>query len=210
MLIRFSILVVIFAAVQCVSAQGGRAPQTFKEQGISIEFTATPTRTNSTHVIAGEEATVRFKITGSNGGVPLSNLRPIAWIDQRQTEKRIDMRECREKVQAFLQPSFGKRPTVDLNAYFVLALNNEPNISVIDPLSGFGGSKLYTLIALKSAGEDWAMSSDNKRLYVSMPHVNEVAVIDISTWKVITTVPAGTKPTRVALQHDGRYLWVGI
>ena len=63
---------------------------------------------------------------------------------------------CREKVQAFLQPSFSSRPTLDLNAYFILALNNELNISVIDPLSGFGGSKLYTLIPLKSPGEDCA------------------------------------------------------
>ena len=84
-------------------------------------------------------------------------------------------------MQAFLQPSFSSRPTLDLNAYFILALNNEPNISVIDPLSGFGGSKLYTLIPLKSPGEDWVLTEDNKRLYVSMPQMNQVAVIDIPT-----------------------------
>ena len=114
-----------------------------------------------------------------------------------------------EKIQQFLQPSFSKRPTVDLNSYFVLALNHEPNISVIDPLSGFGGSKLYTLIPLSSSGEDWVMSADKKRLYVSMPLVNQVAVIDLLTWKLIANIDAGMKPTRVALQHDGRYLWVG-
>jgi YVTN family beta-propeller protein len=160
-------------------------------------------------VVAGEEATVRFKITGSNGGVPLTNLRPVAWVDQRQTKEPTGARECREKVQAFLQPSFSKRPTIDLNAYFILALNNEANISVIDPLSGFGGSKLYTLIPLKSPGEDWVMSAGNKRLYVSMPQANQVAVIDIPTWKVVANVDAGLKPARVALQHDGRYLWIG-
>jgi YVTN family beta-propeller protein len=42
-----------------------------------------------------------------------------------------------------------------------------------------------------------------------MPQVNQVAVIDIPTWKVIANIDAGTAPTRVALQHDGRYLWVG-
>ena len=195
---------------QTVSVQS--RPQTFSAQGISIEFSATPSRANhgsASQVIAGEEATVRFKITGSNGGVPLTNLRPVAWVDQRPTKEPIGVRECREKVQAFLQPSFSKRPTVDLNAYFILALNNEANISVIDPLSGFGGSKLYTLIPLKSPGEDWVMSPDNKRLYVSMPQVNQVAVIDIPTWKVTTNIDAGIKPTRVALQHDGRYLWIG-
>ncbi|HKG45254.1 MAG TPA: cytochrome D1 domain-containing protein [Pyrinomonadaceae bacterium] len=190
-----------------VSAQ--EKPQTFTAQGISIEFTATPARPGATQVVAGEEMSIRFKITGANGDVPLSNLRPVAWIDQRQTKEPMDARVCREKVQAFLQPSFSSRPTADLNTFFILALNNEPNISVIDPLSGFGGSKLYTLIPLKSPGEDWVLTAGNKRLYVSMPQVNQVAVIDIPTWKVIANIDAGTTPTRVGLQHDERYLWVG-
>jgi YVTN family beta-propeller protein len=200
-----------------VYAQGSKAttakpaatPQTFTAEGISIEFTVEPVRAMQRAPIAGEEATVRFKVSGTNGGVPLSNLRPVAWVDQRATKEVSDARTCREKVQSFLQSSFTKRPTVDLNAYFILALNNEPNISVIDPLSGFGGSKLYTLIVLKSPGEDWVLSSDNKRLYVSMPAVNQVAVIDVPTWKVIANIEAGVKPSRLVLQHDGRYLWVG-
>jgi len=154
-------------------------------------------------LLAGTEARVRFKIVEATGGKAISNLRPAAWIDRREVAQTPNPRECREQVNSFLQPSFSKRPTVDLNSYFVLALNNEPNISVIDPLSGFGGSKLYTLIPLSSAGEDWIMSADKKRLYVSMPLVNQVAVIDLLTWKPIANIDAGMKPTRVALQHDG-------
>ena len=179
------------------------AQQVFTEQGVSIEFSV------AARAVAGEEAAVRFKITGTNGGVPLSNLRPVAWIDLRQSSQAPTPRECREKVQQFLQASFTKRPTVDLNAYFILALNNEPNISVIDPLSGFGGSKLYTLVPLKSPGEDWVMTSDNKRLYVSLPQSNQVAVVDVRAWNVIANIDVGVKPMRVALQHDQRYLWVG-
>ena len=179
------------------------AQQVFTEQGVSIEFSVVG------KAIAGEEATVRFKITGTNGNVPLSNLRPVAWIDLRQSPQAPTARECREKVQSFLQSSFTKRPTIDLNAYFILALNNEPNISVIDPLSGFGGSKLYTLVPLKSPGEDWVLTSDNKWLYVSLPQSNQVAVVDVRAWKVIANIDAGMKPMRVALQHDERYLWVG-
>ena len=195
----FTILLLLIAGqFSYVSAQ-----QVFTEQGVSIEFSL------ASKPIAGEEATVRFKISGVNGSVPLSNLRPLAWIDQRTSPQAPATRECRDKVQAFLQSSFTRRPTVDLNAYFVLALNNEANISVIDPLSGFGGSKLYTLIALKSPGEDWVLSADNKRLYVSMPQSNQVAAIDVPTWKVTANLDAGVKPARIALQHDQRYLWVG-
>ena len=178
------------------------AQQVFNEQGVSIEFST------AAKPVAGEETTVQFKISGSNDRLPLSSLRPVAWIDQRQTPQT-SARECKEKVQAFLQANFTRRPTVDLNAYFILALNDDPSISVIDPLSGFGGSKLYTLIPLKSNGEDWVMTADNKRLYVSMPASNQIAVIDVPTWKVIANVDAGPKPARLALQHDQKYLWVG-
>lgn len=199
-------------STQDAAGQAVSAPQTYNGQGISIEFSVEPIPSRKgahTDLLVGEEATVRFKIFETSGGKALSNLRPVAWIDQRQTTQALASRECREKVQSFLQPGFNKRPTIDLNGYFILALNNEANISVIDPFSGFGGSKLYTLIALKSLGEDWVMSADNKRLYVSMPLVNQIAVIDIPTWKVFANIDAGVKPTRVALQHDGRYLWVG-
>jgi len=211
MVIRFFTLfsLLLTTAFTHVYAQQSKKPQTFTAEGISIEFSVQPVRSEVKEPLAGEDATVQFKISGTNGRVPLSNLRPVAWVDQRASEQVSDARACREKVQSFLQSSFTKRPTVDLNAYFILALNNEPNISVIDPLSGFGGSKLYTLIVLKSPGEDWVMSSDRKRLYVSMPAVNQVAVIDVPSWTVIANVDAGVNPSRVVLQHDGRYLWVG-
>lgn len=203
----FSLLLATPFAHVCGQQTKTSKPQTFTSEGVTIEFTVEPVR--SSVPITGEEATVRFRITGTNGSVPLSNLRPVAWIDQRATREPSAARECREKVQSFLQSSFTKRPTLDLNAYYILALNNEPNISVIDPLSGFGGSKLYTLIPLKSPGEDWVLSGDNKRLYVSMPLVNQIAVIDVPTWKVTANIDAGIKPTRLVLQHDERYLWVG-
>ncbi|MCM3901480.1 MAG: hypothetical protein ND866_07220 [Pyrinomonadaceae bacterium] len=194
------------------TSQGARTPQAYNREGFSIEFSIEPISSDKRErkeLLAGTEAKVRFKIVEATGRKPVANLRPAAWIDRREVGQAPNARECREKVQQFLQPSFGRRPTVDLNSYFVLALNHEPNISVIDPLSGFGGSKLYTLIPLSSSGEDWVMSADKKRLYVSMPRINQVAVIDLSTLKLIANLDAGVKPTRVALQHDGRYLWVG-
>lgn len=189
-----------------------RAPQVHNAEGISVEFTVDPIsseKRDRNELLAGAEVQVKFKILETTGGKAIRNVRPAAWIDRRTAGPAPNAKDCREKVQQFLQPSFSKRPTVDLNSYFVLALNHEPNISVIDPLSGFGGSKLYTLIALNSTGEDWVMSADKKRLYVSMPTVNQVAVIDLQTWKPITNIDSGIRPTRVALQHDGRYLWVG-
>jgi YVTN family beta-propeller protein len=41
-----------------------------------------------------------------------------------------------------------------------------------------------------------------------MTAANKVAVIDIGSWKVVSNIDAGAKPTRTALQDDNRYLWV--
>jgi YVTN family beta-propeller protein len=196
---------------QTGSADSSRASRTYTQEGISVEFSLEPVTVEPgrpTELRAGADAKVQFTIADAAGGKALSNLRPAVWIDRREAGVT-DARACREKIQSFLQPGFNRRPTIDLNAYFILALNHEPNISVIDPLSGFGGSKLYALVALPSSGADWVMSADRKRLYVSMPLVRQVAVIDTTTWTTIDRVDAGVAPTRLALQRDGRYLWVG-
>ncbi len=187
------------------------SPQTYTQEGVSVEFSIEPISSGRSKIaerIAGTEAIVRFKINDATNKA-LSNLRPSVWFDKREPGQLTDPRACREKIQSFLQPSFAKRANLDLNAYFIVALNHEPNISVIDPFFGFGGSKLYALIPLPSSGEDWVMSGDKQRLYVSMPAVNQVAVVDTVTWKPIANIDGGMKPTRLALQHDGKYLWIG-
>jgi YVTN family beta-propeller protein len=197
---------------QASSSESPRTSQATTQEGISVELNIeplAPRKSKTSELMAGTEATVRFKIVEANEGKPVTNLRPAAWIAKRGAGHRTDARECREKIQSFIQSSFSKPPGIDLNTYFILALNHEPNLSVIDPLSGFGGSKLYTLVALRSSGEDWVLSADKKRLYVSMPHANGIAVIDTATWKLIANIDSGVRPTRLALQHDGRYLWVG-
>jgi YVTN family beta-propeller protein len=109
-----------------------------------------------------------------------------------------------------MQGTMSTSADMDLNAYYILALNQEPNISVIDPLRGFGNTKLYTLIYLKSPGEDWVMSKDGRWLYVSMPQANAVAIVDTTTWQVIDNIDVGLRPMRLAMQPDEKYLWVGV
>lgn len=187
-------------------------PRKIVREGIAVEFSIDPLgdgEEKSGELLEGQDVAVRFKITDTTMGAPLTGLRPSAWMDGRPDQQAGDPGVCREKIQSFLQGSLRARPEIDFNAYYLLALNQEPNISVIDPLLGFGGSKLLALVHLKSPGEDWALSRDQKRLFVAMPRANQVAVVDTTTWKVLTNLEAGVKPTRLALQPDGKYLWVG-
>jgi len=205
---HFTIFLLIFSSAAASFAQQPAQPQKVVEQGIAIEFAAEP-QTSGAKLKAGEDVNIKFKVTDTNTGTPVKGLNLSAWLSVRVGDKATDAAQCREKIQSFLTGSMRARPDVDLNSYYILALNKSPDISVIDPLLGFGGSKLLTLVMMKSPGEDWVLTKDREKLFVTLPLVNQVAVIDTRSWKVVNYIDTGVKPTSIALQSDQKYLWVG-
>jgi DNA-binding beta-propeller fold protein YncE len=179
------------------------------QQGIAIEFTVAPSAKNVVKVRAGDDTNVEFKVTDTTTGTPVKGLNLSAWLSLREGEKAPDATQCREKIQSYLTGSMRSRPDVDLNSYYILALNKTADISVIDPLLGFGGSKLLTLVMMKSPGEDWVLSRDGEKLFVTLPLINQVAVIETRSWKVTTYIDTGIKPTSITLQPDQKYMWIG-
>ena len=207
----FLSLMVLFLLVAVVPAQETKSPagpQKIIEQGIAIEFTADPLTQNATTIRAAEDINVKFKVTDTTTGTPVRGLGLSAWISMRPRDKATEPAQCRDKIQSYLTGSLRTRPDVDLNSYYVLAMNKSADISVIDPLLGFGGSKLLTLVMLKSPGEDWLLSRDGEKLFVTLPLINQVAVIETRSWKVTSYVDVGSKPTRITAQPDQQYLWV--
>src|SRR4029079_3658878 len=174
--------------------------QKIVEQGVAIEFTAEPLVQNVDTIRAAEDVSVRFKVTDTTTGTPVKGLGLSAWLSVREG-KTTEVTQCREKIQSYLTGSMRARPDVDLNSYYLLALNKSPDISVIDPLLGFGVSKLSTRVMMKSAGEDWVLTKDREKLFVTLPLVNQVAVIDTHSWKVVTEVDTGSKPTDIEMSQ---------
>ncbi|MCA1629508.1 MAG: cytochrome D1, partial [Acidobacteria bacterium] len=183
------------ATAQPVAPKPAALPQKVTtREGATIEFNVEP-GDPAKGLVEGADAVVTLKFTDS-ASRPVAGARPSAWLSRKgSASATTDASACREKVRSFLQGSLAARAEVDLNSYFVLALNDEPNISVIDPLVSFGASKLLTLVMLKSPGDDWAMSGDGKRVYVSMPAANQIAVVDTATWRVTANVETGARPT---------------
>lgn len=170
---------------------------------IKVDFSVEPIEGKG--IIAGELATIKVKLTDSTSGEPKTSMRPSLWISLLRGE---DKMPCRERVSTYLKGSiFGSGADIDLNKYFILTLNNDPTISVIDPFVTVKGlTQLYTMVMLKSPGDDWAI--EGNRLFVSMPQSNQIAVIDTERFKVITNIDAGEHPMRLAIQPDRKYLWV--
>ena len=115
------------------------SPQKLVEQGIAIEFTVDSQVPNAPRPKAAEDANIKFKITDTTTGTPVKGLSLSAWLSLREGEKTAEDAQCREKIQSYLTGSMRARPDVDLNSYYILALNKSADISVIDPLLSFGG-----------------------------------------------------------------------
>ncbi|HSB73905.1 MAG TPA: YncE family protein [Candidatus Methylomirabilis sp.] len=183
-------------------------------KGVVVDFEAWPVGGRPGQALmVGQLADVRFRLTEEASGKPIRGTSPGAWMDMGQVlQGHADaiQKSCKDKISLYLGGAVGIRPMIDLNSYYVLVLNREPSISVVDPLvSMVGMTSTLGTIPLKGAGADWVKSADRKRLYVSMPQAGEVAIVDAEAFKVLASVTAGEIPTRVALQPDGRYLWVG-
>lgn len=182
------------------------------QDGVRAEFRIeTPSGGNPGRVSENTEVRALFQLRDAITGAPLKGLRPAAWMDLR-TESTLDAEKsgsCKQKIRSFVQRGLGYRPAIDLNRYFILALNEEASISVIDPLLGFGSSKLLTTVLLPSPGADWMLSRDRNRLFVALPAAKQLAVVDTESWRISRRLAFDDMPTRLALQPDGRYLWVG-
>jgi YVTN family beta-propeller protein len=202
------VILLVITTAQGQETKRSPEPQKIVEQGIAIEFTADPMNQNAKTIRAGDDVNVRFKVTDTTTGTPVKGLGLSAWINMRPKDKATEPAKCREQIQSYLTGSLRMRPDVDLNSYYVLALNKSADISVIDPLLGFGGSKLLTLVMMKSPGEDWLLTREGDRLFVTLPLINQVAVIGTRSWKVTNYVETGVKPTRIVVQPDQQYLWV--
>jgi YVTN family beta-propeller protein len=183
--------------------------------GVQVDFKATAVGPDSASrpIRAGEFARLEFTVTGSEDGQPLQGVYPGVWVDLVQTadgERKGVSLDCKLRVSQYMQGLVGMRPMIDLNSYFVMVLNKDPSISVIDPIVGITGiTSLYTSIPLKRPGADWTKTDNEKTMFVSIPRSGEIAVINLDTFKVTQYIPAGVLPIRTVLQPDSRYLWVG-
>jgi DNA-binding beta-propeller fold protein YncE len=156
----------------------------------------------------GTDAVFRFRLSDASGA-PLGGVYPAAWLYGAAAGAPASPASgCQQRVRELLEGSLFSQADLDLNVYYVLTLNDDASLSVVDPLFGYGGSRLLAMVTLRSPGEDWALSADRRRLFVSMPGAGQVAVVDTVKFAVTDNLAAGGRPARLGVQPDGGYLWV--
>lgn len=191
--------------------EAGDDPNTITREGVNVDFSVLPVG-GVGDVTADSWADVTFRVTDAGTGDPIKGRFPAAWMDVGEAWEAMGERPmtCKDRVATYLQGIVGVRPMIDLNSHFLLVLNRDNSISVIDPIVGITGiTNLFAQINLSRPGADWALNDDNKRLFVSMPAAGAVAFVDTEAFQVSHEIEAGDQPMRVELQRDQRYLWVG-
>ncbi len=153
----------------------------------------------------GDDVVVRFELTDQATGSPLRGAKPAAWMDGGSTSRPAG---CRDRINIYAGGGFLGRADVNLNAYHVLAMNDDATLTVVDPLFGFGGTKLLALVELASPARDWALTDDSNKLFVSQPDAKQVSLVDTAAWRVARSLSFRSAPGRVVLQPDEGYLWV--
>jgi hypothetical protein len=98
---------------------------------------------------------------------------------------------------------------LDLNSYFLLVMNRDASLSVVDPSVSVGGIT-STWRGSTSSNRRWTGSPQGQQAGVRVDaDGGEVAVIDSEQFKLVDSVAPAANPVRVALQPDERLLWVG-
>ena len=173
---------------------GSALAERVESTGIVVEFSTIPAQAK-----AGEDITFRFSIFDSTTGGILTRLAPAAWIDPNTGESP------KEKTERFIRGSIFGQAELDLNVYYVVSLNDDATLSVVDPRFGVGTTKLRALVRLPGKGGDWVLSRDESQLLISVPKKEQIVVVDTRQWKIIDTIDAPA--SRLAIQPDGHYVW---
>ncbi|MDH3301666.1 MAG: hypothetical protein OES24_14285, partial [Acidimicrobiia bacterium] len=173
------------------------------ENGVTVEFTMQSFlgiggrgADLASEIVDGANSAVIFKVVDSAGN-PIEGARPLAWLEQGPAATD---EQCQTKIAGYISGALTERPLIDFNSFFLLALNEGPTISVIDPnvdVAGF--TQLFSVMLLRGPGDDWVKTSDGDRMVVSVPSHGEVAVADLESFTVLDHVSAGPNPGRVVL-----------
>ena len=177
-----------------------------------VEFAAEPRGTPPGRppgeLRVGDDVDFRFRIADSSTGGPLEGGRPAAWVAPRSDVESRGLPDIARKVALLARGDRLASPELDLNQDYILALNDDSTITVVDPRFGFGGTKLLALVTLPGVGEDWALSIDGTRLFVSVPSADRIVAVETAGWTIEGAIEGIPRPTRLAIQGDGHYLWV--
>jgi YVTN family beta-propeller protein len=191
--------------------RAGPTAQYYEHQGVRVALEILPVSPAADRPAGelreGDDVRFRFTLTDRSSGVGLGNTHPAAWLARRVDGEPRDALGAAKAIARYVRGDRLFRPALDLNVFYVLTMNDDGSVTVVDPVFGFGNSRLLALTPLKGNAEDWVLSEDQNRLYVSVPSAQRIAVVDTTNWSEVASISPIRDAGRLSLQPDGHYLW---
>src|SRR5215467_616931 len=86
----------------------------------------------------GEPVIVRFSLMDAATSSPLQGASPAAWIDPKPAGEKTSPELCTGKIRRFAEGGVFSRTELDLTVFYVVILNADATITVVDPRFGHG------------------------------------------------------------------------
>lgn len=201
-------VIVLALAAAVLPAAGAGVEQRVEKGGIALEFSLQPLQ--GAALEAGGQALFRLRVQDAGSGSPIPGLRPRAWIGPG--EGAADDKACTAQIRSYTAGRLAGRPEVDLNSFYLVTLNHDRTITVIDPQIAFNRSKLEGIVALPGDAGDWAVGAVREEVLVSLPELSQVVLVSLARKKILHVFDfgPGAQPRRLARQGDGRRVWVAL
>ncbi|RDV38742.1 YncE family protein [Bradymonadaceae bacterium TMQ3] len=178
----------------------GHAPEVWEHEGMHISLTFE----------AAERGPIaRLKVTDAESGEPVRGLTPRAWLDGPGEDGPLKGAACGARVQELKEGGLAERAEVDLNGLRVMLLNDDHTLSVVNPQIALKQTRLEALLRLPGEVADWVLHPDGRSLYLSIPELKQVLVVETQGFGVASTLALEEAPGALAVSPDGRHLWVG-
>lgn len=143
------------------------------------------------------------------GGTPLTQWWPGAWIDWQIDPLSGSVPTCSQRIGRYLGGSLLARPLVDLTGSYVVTMDQEPSLSVLDSSVNFAGrSSLYRSVSLPAPAADWVSTPDDRWLAVVVPDSKAVVVIETGDFTIAHRIDRPRRPRQVLMQPQSRLVWI--
>lgn len=181
---------------------------TQRDRGTVVELSVANPGDPATPLREGHAAQFTLSLRDETTGRPLSGVYPNIWMLPYRSAGADEPKRCTAAVASLLTGGLTSPATLDLNVFYVVTLNSDGTINVVDPHFNFGGTQLLAMIQLDKPGWDWTLASRGDRLFVTVPAIDRVAVIDTVRWKLERMIDAGPAPRRIVASLDGQHVFI--
>ncbi len=172
--------------------------------GVGVEFA--PQRQVGLANASISSYQLRFKLADKATGYPITGMHPSAWVQERVEGEEF---VCRDRIKSLLRGGVSTKADADLNGFYIVTLNADHSVAILNPLVRLGTSNLAALIRLKDAPGGWALDDARGRLLVSMPNSGEVALIDVKSRALTGYLALGKQARSLARDATSELVWAG-